>query len=393
MALPREGPNTILSKDANGNPIQIPSTLDANSRDANGNLILIGTDGKAIPTLNGGFGILSRQVMRVRIPANVKTAMREDNQQVVELYVSTPNGISNKLQIPLTPASKAAASPPPPPVFAVATTPGFTFVDTTLAIPVSGYMVGTGTTATLTVSAKNPFPTGTQIRIEPNLLPTPPAAIDLQVVFQMNGVLLPVTLTNVPLDSNNNYVLSGTLLDNFAGQVYNLLSLNNLPFPATQATALVARPAQIQAVAQQGMIPTTFTATNSLSVTFDVSLIPPPKPAPAAALRLLLQPCRPLPQQPRVARPPPFSQGPAQPLRSQAATVPAGRCRPIAPWTGWRGRHRLILPSRTNFHCSRPWKRSRSRRNSLNRPGLLRADPACHRDYRCRRDCRCHRDC
>jgi hypothetical protein len=46
------------------------------------------------------FEILSREVIHVQIPPNVIPTMTEDKKTYVEVYVATPNGISNSLLIP-----------------------------------------------------------------------------------------------------------------------------------------------------------------------------------------------------------------------------------------------------------------------------------------------------
>jgi hypothetical protein len=46
------------------------------------------------------FEILSREVIHVQIPSNVSVTTTEDKKTYVEVYVATPNGISNSLLIP-----------------------------------------------------------------------------------------------------------------------------------------------------------------------------------------------------------------------------------------------------------------------------------------------------
>ena len=79
----------------------------------NGNLQLIKPDGTTIAIAdNGSFDIISREVMRVRIPGTLAnklaTVTCADGSQWVEISVSTPNGISNRLQVPVSPAKPAA---------------------------------------------------------------------------------------------------------------------------------------------------------------------------------------------------------------------------------------------------------------------------------------------
>ncbi len=56
------------------------------------------------------FEILSREVIHVQIPANVIPTTTEDGKTYIEVYLATPNGISNSLLIPYQ-----AAAPPPSP--------------------------------------------------------------------------------------------------------------------------------------------------------------------------------------------------------------------------------------------------------------------------------------
>ncbi len=51
------------------------------------------------------FEILSREVIHVQIPPNVIPTTTEDNKTYIEVYLATPNGISNSLLIPCQPAA------------------------------------------------------------------------------------------------------------------------------------------------------------------------------------------------------------------------------------------------------------------------------------------------
>jgi hypothetical protein len=54
---------------------------------------------------SASFEILSREVVHVQIPANVIPTTTEDGQTYIEIYVATPNGISNSLLVPYKPAA------------------------------------------------------------------------------------------------------------------------------------------------------------------------------------------------------------------------------------------------------------------------------------------------
>ena len=54
---------------------------------------------------SASFEILSREVVHVQIPSNVIPTTSFDNKTYIEVYLSTPNGISNSLLIPYVPAA------------------------------------------------------------------------------------------------------------------------------------------------------------------------------------------------------------------------------------------------------------------------------------------------
>jgi hypothetical protein len=61
--------------------------------------------GRLMP--ESGFDILSRQVIHIQIPKDVLPTVMEDKKPFVEVYLATPNGISNRVLIPFK--AKAAA--------------------------------------------------------------------------------------------------------------------------------------------------------------------------------------------------------------------------------------------------------------------------------------------
>ena len=54
---------------------------------------------------SAAFEILSREVIHVQIPANVIPTTTEDGKTYIEIYLATPNGISNSLLVPYKPAT------------------------------------------------------------------------------------------------------------------------------------------------------------------------------------------------------------------------------------------------------------------------------------------------
>jgi hypothetical protein len=58
---------------------------------------------------SAAFQLLSREVIHVQIPANVTPTTTEDGKTYIEIYASTPNGISNTILVPYNPGT----TPPP----------------------------------------------------------------------------------------------------------------------------------------------------------------------------------------------------------------------------------------------------------------------------------------
>ena len=59
---------------------------------------------------SASFEVLSREVLHVQIPANVTPTTTEDGNTYIEIYVATPDGVSNSLLIPFTPATPAPST-------------------------------------------------------------------------------------------------------------------------------------------------------------------------------------------------------------------------------------------------------------------------------------------
>ncbi len=58
----------------------------------------------------GGVDILSREVVHIQIPGTVQATAMQDGKKFVEVYLATPNGISNRVLIPYQEAKAAAAA-------------------------------------------------------------------------------------------------------------------------------------------------------------------------------------------------------------------------------------------------------------------------------------------
>ena len=194
------------------NPAFVSSTVTP-FRDASGDLIVLNADGSTTKIKDGGsYDILSREVMRVRIPPNIYISKREDGSEVVELYLSTPNGISNRLQIPVRPKVEVT----------VVAGPAFTSLGATVPIRVSG-----------TINGVNVVPSGfdvadiPQLLIQPTGLPTPlPDSVDLAFTLSLpttpastSGV---VTIPGVAINKTRDaYAVTKPQLNAFAARLFD----------------------------------------------------------------------------------------------------------------------------------------------------------------------------
>jgi hypothetical protein len=214
--LPAEGTGVVVAGVPGGNPV-----ADANAgtplRDANGNLQLAKPDGSLIALAdNGSFDIISREVMRVRVPKalapQLATVTRADGSQWVEISVSTPNGISNRLQIPVRPGTTAAASAPQP--------PGYTIPASGTAVTLAYYLSPSNSPANPTAMVvgqnyadKNSTDTIPIALAAPALVD--PSPVDITFDFDVaSGVpLAAVTIPNVAFNpSKMIYPVDATLL-------------------------------------------------------------------------------------------------------------------------------------------------------------------------------------
>ena len=85
--------------------------------------------GRSVSARNGdGYEILSREVMSVHLPRDVQASRTRDGQSFVEIYLATPNGISNRLLVPYL--RQGEALPGNPPAAAAATDPDGTVITT-----------------------------------------------------------------------------------------------------------------------------------------------------------------------------------------------------------------------------------------------------------------------
>lgn len=308
--------------------------------------------GGGTPAATGSFNVVSREVMRVKIPAKVTTATREDGQTVVEMYVSTPNGISNRLRIPVGPPVVAAASRPAPPVFSGAsTTSTYTFVDSELKVSFDAYVENNVVVA----NSLRRFPADTRLRIQPTgRSQALYDAINLRVTFAVPGrantVAPPIDLLNVPRQDDF-YFLQAGHLDQIANGLQQMLKTSAIPVP-TEVSAASVLVTPVPNPTDTTPPPTSRTS-NPLRITFEYVLGPKPTTtavaatpealgAPAAAVALSPTPSEP-PALPIVRF---ASPEPADPMvRPTALEQPPAQISPAAFQQGGGGAGLPVQPT------------------------------------------------
>ncbi len=65
-----------------------------------------------VPLAKDAFAIVSREVLQVRLPEKALTTTADDGKVYVEVHVATPNGISNRLLVPIDDAAKPKPGTP-----------------------------------------------------------------------------------------------------------------------------------------------------------------------------------------------------------------------------------------------------------------------------------------
>lgn len=268
-AIPREGVETVLGRDATGKLVSSVSTLTP-LRDPDGSLLITKADGGILKVKdNGSYLILSREVMRLRIPPEVLTSTRKEpitgleKAPVVEVYVSTPNGISNRLLIPLKIIPPPPTPPAPGPGAMIERNPAFTIVDTTLTVPVSAQLVN----GVLNVAPIKPLPSNQVVRILPTnpVTETSPAAVRFLFSLADRTVVDEITVPNVTF-ANGVYALTSKQLSAVVKELQSRLAANGLaPQPAS---AFTTRRVTVQPKASESVLPTA----NQLTVNFEFLL-------------------------------------------------------------------------------------------------------------------------
>jgi hypothetical protein len=154
---------------------------------------------------SASFEILSREVVHVQIPSNAIPTTTEDGKTYIEVYLSTPNGISNSLLIPYVPAA-------PAPQVAFDVLPASQSVDIYYQ-----WLAGPDGKPALVATA-DPGKKGVQITWDSNTS-LAPRRIQAQFVATVNGQNV-VLVLQATTDTNDDYVLDG--------QQFALMLLNQL---------------------------------------------------------------------------------------------------------------------------------------------------------------------
>ena len=322
VALPREGTAPVLTVDpTTGKQVVVNNTLSP-LISADGNRTVFDSTGKPTTIVDSGsYDILSREVLRLHLPARVNTSIRDDGQEVVEIYVSTPNGISNRLHIPVKPGNAVFAP--------IGTASAYTFLDTNVTLSLEGQF-DTSKPPVFQAKQVRKFDASAQIRIKPNdLTPPLPPSISIQVVIPVNNnaaILPPIPITDIPLQGDT-YVIDSTKLNAFAATLSKSLSDNSL-LPTTPTITLLSRPVQVQPNVPGAPLLPSSTTSGGLTISFDLVMVPTPvaaapaAPVPAAAAPVPA-PAAAAPAAPAPAAPAP--KPPATPIKPSAsnATTPS----------------------------------------------------------------------
>jgi hypothetical protein len=216
----------------------------------------------------GTYDILSREVIRIHLPAGLNTTLRDDGKsktetEVVELQVATPNGISNRLQIPVRPPGKVDLT-------AVGTA-GYNFLNPNVALQ---FATTDNTLATGFFAVTDPTAV---IRILPTVPTKPlPRSITLQVSVDIpsgnnkkTSILPTIPIKNVPLVGDA-YVVPQKALQQFGKDLFTALKSAD-QVKAMSATQTYSTRLVVVTPDSSGAVPLPSSTTSSgLSITVDL---------------------------------------------------------------------------------------------------------------------------
>lgn len=236
-SLAREGARSFVLWDTGGKPYTL-SSLTNPIRDKDGNLVLqiLGADNKqttvTVPD-PGSYLIQSREVMRVRVPANVAKVERADGTEAVEVNVSTPTGVSNRLLIPIRP--KPPAKPPAPAAPAPGLADTATIVDPVVTIRYTAKVKSDGG---LVRGTRLGVLSGSRVRFLPAAAPSladkAEVSLEFPVASPKTTVLNAFRISDVVFE-NGCYVLKEAQLNDLAARIEALLAGSSLD-PKAEST-------------------------------------------------------------------------------------------------------------------------------------------------------------
>jgi hypothetical protein len=172
---------------------------------------------------SASFEILSREVIHVQIPSNVIPTTTDDNKTYIEIYLATPNGISNSLLIPYLPAT-------PPPLVAFDVAPASQSIDIHYQ-----WLLGPDGKYALIATA-DPGKKGIQITWDSNTS-VAPNQIQAQFSANVSGQNV-VVVMHADADTKDDYNIDGqkfavTLLKQLQGTSLTYPNLPPSPIPFT----------------------------------------------------------------------------------------------------------------------------------------------------------------
>jgi len=292
-----------------------------------------GTAGSALaPAAAGpdaaGFEIISREVMRVNIPAGVLTteisgAEGQKPKKYVEVFVATPNGISNRLLIPVKPAAKRTTT--------TATPLGYSITEQSLTLTYKGEIErdnqGTITTAHFVFDSANSDASQSLTITLDEATGIVPEVIDAIFVLALPGEQQPLSL-NVAVPAipgkGSQYIIRGNQFIDFANKLVQLPNVKQLLQDLKRGEALTASVQLTPCVQAQGFVAVPKNTTNQVKVNFQFTLVNPPAAGASPEVN---------PQRPPGIVPTPPAPGREGVPRPQPQPSPATRLPPPRPWS------------------------------------------------------------
>jgi hypothetical protein len=253
----------------------------SNPRDGENSLLLFGKNFAIQETkvVAGGqrveekdVELLSREILRVKLPKNLETTQTHEGKNCVEVHLATPNGISNRLLVPLDRAEETAS--------ASHAVPGYTLLDERLTV--AARLVATGPS---TYKAEPlPVAQGSKIRIVPHEEPMDKTAtVSVTLRFAVDNEVVKVDLNNIPYDdkSTKSYLIGPDSLFIFARDFIKKLDAYGKLDPPKGLTELTSKSIEVTVQPSSANV-SPKTTTNQLRVDIEMYLPDRKKPPPQA---------------------------------------------------------------------------------------------------------------